>query len=279
VNASLISGLSDPLGVAISGANLFVANFNSGTIGEYTTSGATVNTSLISGLTGPGGIAVSGSDLFVTNFLDGTVGEYTTSGATVNATLISGLTGPEGIAVSGSDLFVVNSGAGTIGEYTTSGATVDATLISGLDTPVFIAVAPGTPAIPNRVRLRSSRPVLRRSQVSDFVDAKRLESSARLDRRCETTARAASPGRTSARPPLPRSRGAKGLQRNGHRKSVGGTAFSRRKAHQPRPNSSRSALWSGRGRPPCERGGFLAPQEVERRTRHSTVIRHVLGPK
>lgn len=38
-----------------------------GTIGEYTTSGATVNASLISGLGSPNGLAISVSDLFVAN--------------------------------------------------------------------------------------------------------------------------------------------------------------------------------------------------------------------
>jgi hypothetical protein len=42
---------------------LFVTNAASGTIGEYTTSGATVNASLISGLSDPVGIAVDGSNL------------------------------------------------------------------------------------------------------------------------------------------------------------------------------------------------------------------------
>src|SRR5271154_5970011 len=108
---------------------VFVANFGGNTIGEYTTSGATVNASLISGLNSPGGIAVSGSDLFVVNASGTTIGEYTTSGATVNASLISGLTCALAIAVSGSDLFVTSSFSNTIGEYTTSGATVNASLI------------------------------------------------------------------------------------------------------------------------------------------------------
>jgi hypothetical protein len=86
-------------GIAVSGSDLFVANYSGNTIGEYTTSGATVNASLVSGLNGPWGIAVSGSDLFVTSASDGTIGEYTTSGATVNAALISGLNDPFGIAV------------------------------------------------------------------------------------------------------------------------------------------------------------------------------------
>jgi hypothetical protein len=53
VNASLISGLHGPEGVAVFGNDLFVANAGTGTIGEYTTGGAPVNASLISGLDDP----------------------------------------------------------------------------------------------------------------------------------------------------------------------------------------------------------------------------------
>ena len=67
MNASLVSGLSVPAGIAVSGSNLFVANTGNGTIGEYTTSGGVVNASLVSGLNDPVGIAVSGSNLFVVN--------------------------------------------------------------------------------------------------------------------------------------------------------------------------------------------------------------------
>ena len=59
VNASLVSGLSEPEGLVLSGPDLFVANFGNGTIGEYTTSGVVVNASLISGLNGPVGIVVT----------------------------------------------------------------------------------------------------------------------------------------------------------------------------------------------------------------------------
>ena len=115
------------------------------TIGEYTTSGATVNAALISGLNVAHGVAVSGSNLFVANNGSGnpgtgTIGEYTTSGATVNAALITGLSGPDGIAIDGSDLFVTNALSGTIGEYTRSGATVNAALITGLSVPTGIAI-------------------------------------------------------------------------------------------------------------------------------------------
>ena len=46
---------------------IFVTNNDTGIVGEYTTSGATVNASLITGLTRPSGIAVSGNKLFVAN--------------------------------------------------------------------------------------------------------------------------------------------------------------------------------------------------------------------
>ncbi len=135
VNAALVSGLNVPTGIAVFGSDLFVANQNSGTIGEYTTDGATVNASLVSGLNRPNGIAVSGSDLFVTaNYNGGTIGEYNaTTGAVVNAALVSGLNYPADISVSGPVLFVANTG--TIGEYTIDGATVNASLVSGLDYP------------------------------------------------------------------------------------------------------------------------------------------------
>src|SRR4029450_8521259 len=81
-------------------AQIFVTNFQTGTIGEYTTSGATVDPALVSGLSLPQGIAVSGGNLFVTSLnltsYTGRIGEYTTSGTTVNPTLITTLGGPWG---------------------------------------------------------------------------------------------------------------------------------------------------------------------------------------
>ena len=73
--ASVISGLTVPAYLAVSDSDLFVVNYSSGSVGEYTTSGATVNASLVTGLSKPMGIAVSGSDLFVANAGGDTVGE------------------------------------------------------------------------------------------------------------------------------------------------------------------------------------------------------------
>jgi hypothetical protein len=143
VNDSLVTGLSDPTAVAVSGGDLLVVNGD--TIGQYNaTTGATINASFISGLSYSPAIAVSGGDLFVTNFQSGTIAEYNaTTGATINASLVSGLSGPGAIAVSDGDLFVT-SGSGTVGEYdATTGATINASLVSGLSDPYGIAVSGG----------------------------------------------------------------------------------------------------------------------------------------
>jgi hypothetical protein len=105
--------LNDPLGIAVSGRNLFVATVD-GTIGDYNTTGTTVDPSLIEGLNLTGAIAVSGSNLFVgtTSAREGPVdaiAEYTTSGALLNTSLITGLDTPVGIAISDNRVSVPES--------------------------------------------------------------------------------------------------------------------------------------------------------------------------
>jgi hypothetical protein len=158
INASLISGLpNNPVGMAISGNDLFVASFDGGRqgspIGEYTTSGATVNAGLISGPVESGGLSgaldvvVSGNNLFASSQglsdtdVDGPVGAYTTSGVVVNSGMIYPIARPWGLAISGNDLFVSSQNSGTIGEYTTSGAIVNTSLISGLNNPFEMVIS------------------------------------------------------------------------------------------------------------------------------------------
>ncbi len=146
INASLITGLTFPVGVAVSGGFLYVTNsgatgFGDGFVGKYTIAGAAVNASLITGLASPVGVVVSEGNIFVAEVGNQRIGKYTTSGATVNAALVTGLSIPQGLALSGTNLFVANGG-GTIGEYTTVGAIVNASLVAGLDTqsPQSVAV-------------------------------------------------------------------------------------------------------------------------------------------
>jgi hypothetical protein len=136
VDASLISGLPGPSFLAVFGSNLYVANYNGGTIGVYDmNTGAAVNPSLISI---PGhhlsAVVVSGSSLFLTDYDAGTIGQYDiNTGAAINASLVSGLDHPSGLLVSGSTLLVADTGNGAVGQYTITGETVNASLVSGLN--------------------------------------------------------------------------------------------------------------------------------------------------
>ena len=93
INANLVTageGLNRPVGLALSGNNLFVSNFGGTTVGEYdATTGAAINASFITGLNAPYGMALSGNNLFVANGSDfgTTVGEYNaTTGAAITPT-------------------------------------------------------------------------------------------------------------------------------------------------------------------------------------------------
>ncbi len=140
-NATFISGLSSPTGIAVAGNFIYVAQEN-GTVRKYTTGGALVNANLITGLYLPWGLAVSGSDLYVANAggPNSTVSKYTTSGTLLNASLITGLDNPTGLALSGNSLYVSEWSAGVVGKYTTSGATVNAAFASGFMYPGAVAV-------------------------------------------------------------------------------------------------------------------------------------------
>jgi uncharacterized delta-60 repeat protein len=141
---ALVTGLADSGFVTVSGSDLFVVDYALGTVGEYTTSGATVNAQLVTGLSNPEGVAVVGSDLFVTEQGSvATIGEYTTSGQVVNAALIPAVAGALSIGASGNDLFVTTN-TGQVAEYTTAGGTVNANLIPGLSGAFGMAVVPAT---------------------------------------------------------------------------------------------------------------------------------------
>lgn len=148
INASLVAGLNQPNGIAVSGSNLFVTNWGTsgGYIGEYdTVTGATINTHLVTGLIQPTGIVASGSALFFTN--GNTVGKYDTLTDTLNPSFITGFINSFGITLSGSSLYVASWGfpaatGGSIGEYTTSGVPVNPSLVTGLSNPWDVVVAP-----------------------------------------------------------------------------------------------------------------------------------------
>ena len=103
IQKTLVTGLTSngnnyPVGIAVSGGNLFVTNLN--TVAEYNAStGALESSSLLPGVVAPSGIAASQGNLYVVDAAQSTIGEYTTSGIAVNSSLITGLGSPSAIAV------------------------------------------------------------------------------------------------------------------------------------------------------------------------------------
>ena len=148
MNASLISGLDSPFGLALSNGKLFVVNNVSGTIGEYdAATGATINSALVLGLVDPRDIALRGGHLFVSengsDDLINFVGEYdAATGAPINPTLIFTSGAPRGVAFVGGNVLVSLTFGDAISLFTISGDPINETFVNqGLSGPEHIVVA------------------------------------------------------------------------------------------------------------------------------------------
>ena len=139
---TLTSGITYPQGMAFdSSGNLYVANYNYGTVWQFGPGGNLITSSFISNLNGPVGLAINNGNLFVANQNGNTVSKYDLNGNLINATFASGLNTPRGLAFNSSgDLFVANSGNGTVSEFGPTGNLINATFGSGLNSPYGLAV-------------------------------------------------------------------------------------------------------------------------------------------
>src|SRR5258708_23191262 len=94
---SLILFLSD-LSRYPARAQVFVTDYERGTVGEYTLSGVPINRTLISGLDRPVALAQYGNGFLYVSSIgvsnNCTIGVYTMSGVPINAALITGLNEP-----------------------------------------------------------------------------------------------------------------------------------------------------------------------------------------
>jgi len=125
--ASLLALSLPGLGTAQT-QNLFVADYGTGNIYDYTPTGAR---STFANVTHPSGMAFnSAGDLFVTSQTLGTIYEFTPGG--VESTFASGLSGPDAIAFdSAGNLYETDAGSGNVYEFTPGG--VRSTFASGLN--------------------------------------------------------------------------------------------------------------------------------------------------
>ena len=132
VTGALCAGAVLLTGLSTAAQNLFLSNYYTGNIYEFTPGG--VESTFASGLNVPMGLAFnSAGNLFVADSGSGNIYEYTLGGA--RTTFASGLNYPWGLAFNTTgNLFVADTGSGNIYEYTSGG--VRSTFASGLSNPL-----------------------------------------------------------------------------------------------------------------------------------------------
>lgn len=152
VATPLIDNLSNPFGIAVSGDELFEANYGVGTVKEYNAdTGASMGGGpfgiipvISTGLSYPADILLAGDDLYVANLGSGTVGLFNvTNGQPVGSSpFISSLNDPEYLALNDLSNNLLVSTPNAIYEYNAAtGAPVGAgPLVQGLTNARGIAV-------------------------------------------------------------------------------------------------------------------------------------------
>jgi 6-phosphogluconolactonase (cycloisomerase 2 family) len=155
-NPNLITtGLNQPIGIAVMGNSLYVANKGNGTIGAYLLTGHTaspINPAFVSGVGKPAGLAAANNTLYVADFNSGIVSAYTvdeTNGVPVSNWGPLKLTRPTGLTVQGHILYVASDGGGpglgTVGTYSAdNGAAMNPSFVSGLNGPTGLAIQGNT---------------------------------------------------------------------------------------------------------------------------------------
>jgi len=132
--------------------NLFVADYNGGTIGTYNAStGAAINASLITGLTTPRDLTFDANGtLYVSSIGNNGVRAYNAStGAPVTGPVLGSITNTWGIAFDEANNFFVSAYfAGNVAKLTASGTTISNPLIGSLGaagptTLIYIVPEPG----------------------------------------------------------------------------------------------------------------------------------------
>jgi WD40 repeat protein len=147
ISQSFITGTNFvPVGLAVSGEDLFVASAGDGTVGKYNVNtGKAIKLGLITGLpTGPGGdvvfgLGVLGADLFVTNTSANAVVKFNARTGKAIGTPLD-LAEPYGIAFHAGKIFVCSTSSDAIAEYTDTGKLVNANFITGLEVPFLITI-------------------------------------------------------------------------------------------------------------------------------------------
>ena len=140
---TLASGLDGPAGVAVDASgNVYIADYFSNAIKEWSASTHTVSTLAASGLGNPQGVAVDASgNVYVADIYNNAIKEWKALTQTVSTLVASVLNGPEGVAVDASgNLYIADYFNNAIKEWSASTQTVSTLVSSGLNQPMGVVV-------------------------------------------------------------------------------------------------------------------------------------------
>jgi serine protease len=141
---TLVTGQSNPDGVAVDSSHIYWANAGDGTIHEANLDGTSPQTLVTGNInSGPRGVAVSSSHIYWADSNSGTIMEANLNGTGVT-TLVTGQNQPYGVAVDGSHIYWTDQACcagpnGTIMEANLDGTGVT-TLVTGQGIPAGVAV-------------------------------------------------------------------------------------------------------------------------------------------
>lgn len=168
----LVTGLSAPVGLAVSGNILYIVDSGNDRIVSVPTTGGPI-TELVTGVDGASGIAIADDTMYITDVHHDRILSAPTVGG-VATEVASVIGGPAAVAVAGETLFVtVPSTNKVIAVSTRDGLTTE--LASGLSSPSYIAVSGNTLYITD-----STRHVATMSTAGGAVTKLNLFSTLRL---------------------------------------------------------------------------------------------------
>jgi len=147
-NKDWATDLSSPIGLAISGAYLYVANYSDHSISKIHLADRSIDPNWVSGLSSPYGIAISGEYLYVSNRMDGitfagTISKIKLEDKSIELEWASGLSSPSGIAISGGYLYVANydSSINTISKISLEDKSIESDWATELSAPSDVAIS------------------------------------------------------------------------------------------------------------------------------------------
>ncbi len=140
---TLSEGMNAPVGVAVVGGEVYVANVNSGYVTVYDADSGALLRSLSHGTNNLAGVAVASGEVYVANWSGDNVEVFDASTGDPLRTISGSMHAPAGVAVAGGELYVGNDFGNNVTVYDAVGGQLLRTIAGDMSTPYGVTVADG----------------------------------------------------------------------------------------------------------------------------------------